>query len=262
MSKFCPLFSSSKGNSTYLSGGGTSLLVDAGVSLRQLTLAMAAHELSPEQLNGLLITHEHTDHIRGLPMLLKKYPIPLYASRETLQYLNEKDYIPAGTSVFELSGKTTIGAIEVTPFETPHDARHSMGFRFHMPDDRTIAIATDLGHIPPSVHQHIVGCDLVMLESNYDQGMLEVSSYPYMLKRRIRGMHGHLANEACAEECIQLIKSGTTRLFLAHLSEQNNLPVLAHQVTKSVLDHADMKEFTDYLLGVAPARGHSVLTVF
>ena len=262
MSKFCPLFSSSKGNCTYLSGGGTSLLVDAGISLRQLTAAMARHDLSPRQLDGILITHEHTDHTRGLSALLKKYPMPLYASSETLLYLTEKNMLPPGISIFEIYTDTIIGAIQVTPFQTPHDANHSIGFCFHMPDDRKIAIATDLGHISETVHDHITGCDLVMLESNYDPHMLDASSYPYALKRRIRGNIGHLSNEACADECLRLIESGTTRLFLAHLSEKNNLPLLAHQVTQSVLQQANMKEGTDYLLNVAPARDHSVLTVF
>lgn len=262
MSRFCPLFSSSKGNATYLSGGGTSLLVDAGVSLRQLTFALAEHNIAPESLSGVLITHEHTDHIRGLLMLLKKHRIPLYASPGTLSFLCANGYVPGGVPVTELEGKTVIGGIEVLPFHTPHDASHSTGFRFTMPDQRTIAIATDLGHITEEVRRHISGCDLVMLESNYDLRMLEVSSYPYSLKRRIRGDYGHLANEVCAEECVRLIRGGTTRLTLAHLSEQNNLPALARQVAKNQMDTAGMNENHDYILQVAPARGQAELTVF
>lgn len=262
MSRICPLFSSSKGNSTYLSGGGGSLLVDAGVSLRQLTLALAEHDLSPDQLHGVLVTHEHSDHIKGLHMLLKKYAVPLYASSGTLQYLCENGYIPAGARMEALTGTTVIAGIEVTPFDTPHDACHSFGYRFTMPDQRTVAIATDLGHISDAVREHITGCDLVMLESNYDRGMLDCSPYPYFLKRRIRGDHGHLSNEDCSRECIRLIRSGTTRLILSHLSEQNNLPALARQVTKALLDGQQMHENRDYVLGVAPARGRSEVMAF
>lgn len=262
MSRFCPLFSSSKGNSTYLSGGGATLLVDAGVSLRQLKKALGEQGLCPDDLDGVLITHEHSDHIRGLAMLLKNYDIPLYASPATLEFLCAHGHVPLHSTINELTGVTDIAGIEVTPFETPHDACGSVGFRFVLPDSRTVAIATDLGHVTETVRRNIVGCDLVMLESNYDIGMLDCSSYPYSLKRRIRGKFGHLSNELCAQECIRLIHSGTTRLILAHLSEQNNLPVLARQVTKSLLDAGQMRENRDYTLEVAPARGEVRATVF
>lgn len=262
MSRFSPLFSSSKGNSTYLSGGGSALLVDAGVSLRRLTAALAEHGVQPGELDGVLITHEHTDHIRGLPILLKKHPMPLYATRGTLDCLQAKGCIPAGVPVHALTGQTEIAGIRVFPFATPHDASQSVGFRFVMPDQRTVAIATDLGHITEDVRTHLAGCDLVMLESNYDAGMLDCSAYPYPLKRRIKSDHGHLSNEVCAEECIRLIRSGTTRLILGHLSENNNLPAIAYQTTKSTLDAAQLQENRDYLLGVAPAKGPGELIVF
>lgn len=262
MSRICPLFSSSKGNSTYLSGGGTSLLIDAGVSLRQLAKALGEHGLSPDQLSGILITHEHSDHIKGLSMLLKKFDIPVFASLGTLNYLCSGGYIPAHAKAYELAGSACIGNIEVTPFDTPHDANHSLGFRFIMPDARTVAFATDLGHITDIVRQHITGCDLVMLESNYDKGMLDCSAYPYYLKRRIKGDYGHLSNEVCSSECERLIQTGTTRLILAHLSENNNMPGLAHQSAKNTLETARMKENLDYMLWVAPARGTSEMVVF
>lgn len=255
MSRFCPLFSSSKGNSTYLSGGGAHLLVDVGVSLRQLTKALGEQSLCPDDLDGVLITHEHSDHIRGLAMLLKHHDIPLYASPATLEFLCDHGHVPHGADIHALEETTEIAGIAVTPFETPHDACGSVGFRFLLPDCRTVAIATDLGHVTDTVRRNIAGCDLVMLESNYDIGMLDCSSYPYSLKRRIRGKFGHLSNELCAQECIRLIRSGTTRLILAHLSEQNNLPLLARQVTKSLLDADQMRENLDYILEVAPARG-------
>ena len=262
MSRFCPLYSSSKGNSALLSGGGASLLVDVGISLRQLVTAMAEQGLTPDDLSGVLITHEHSDHIRGLAMLLKKFSLPVFASRGTLEALFIKGDIPAATKAVELAGATVIDDIWVQPFDTPHDANHSTGFRFEMPDGRTVAIATDLGHVTDIVREHITGCDLVMLESNYDRGMLDCSRYPYSLKRRIKGDYGHLSNEVCADECCRLIRSGTTRLVLGHLSEQNNLPTLARQVTQSILNAAQMRENRDYILSVAPARGMTRAIVF
>lgn len=262
MSRFCPLFSSSKGNSTYLSGGGTSLLVDMGVSLRQLTLALHEYDLTPDQLSGVLITHEHSDHIRGLAMLLKRFKIPIYGSRGTLQSLIEKNIPPPGAVLTEISDTMDIGGVEITPFDTPHDAANSTGFRFTMPDGRNIAIATDLGHMTDTVRESIYGCDLVMIESNYDRGMLDCSAYPYYLKRRIKGNFGHLSNEICAEECVRLVKSGTTRIVLAHLSEQNNHPGIAWQSASNEMCAAGMQEKNDYILSVAPPRGKTELTIF
>lgn len=262
MSRFCPLFSSSKGNCSFISGGGTTLLVDIGISLRQLTHALECHELSPDQLSGVLITHEHSDHIRGLAMLLKKFDVPLYASRGTLDFLCTNGHVPGRAKVEELMVSTDIDGIEVTPFDTPHDACESTGFRFVLPDGTTAAVATDLGHVTDTVRRYITGCDLVLLESNYDRGMLDCSSYPYSLKRRIRGEFGHLGNEDCAAECARLIATGTSRLVLGHLSEQNNLPALARQVTKLTLDGEGMRENIDYILSVAPARGESHVITF
>ena len=262
MSRFCPLFSSSKGNSIYLSGGGTALLVDAGVSYRRLCDAFAAQGLDTAHLHAVLITHEHTDHIKGLKTLLKRLPIPLYATRGTLEFLCANGYIPAHTPLVECSGSMCVGDIEVTAFDTPHDAVHSVGFRFTMPDQRTIAVATDLGIVTPTVQQHLTGCDLVMLESNYDSGMLDCSSYPYYLKRRIRSEIGHLANEACATEILRLLGTGSTRFVLGHLSEHNNVPALAYQVTASTLGAHGVQEGIDYMLHVAPVCDAKEMIVF
>lgn len=262
MSKFCPLFSSSKGNSILISGAGTSLLVDVGVSFRQLISALDEQEISIGDISGVLITHEHSDHINGLRTLLKRTKIPLFASRGTLEYLWTHDYIPAHINACECDSTFFVGDIEAVPFETPHDAAHSLGYRFSMPDGRKIAVATDLGHITDTVRGHLLGCDLVLLESNYDKGMLECSRYPYMLKRRIKSEFGHLSNDDCSSLLVSLVKNGTTRLVLGHLSEQNNIPELARQTTKAALDLVRIRENIDYTLAVAPARGRTQAIVF
>lgn len=262
MSRFCPLFSSSKGNSIYISGGDTSLLVDAGVSYRRLCQAMRDRSLSPEELDGILITHEHSDHIMGLETLLKRLDIPVYASPETLDFLCAGGKIPPGRTLVECAGAFTIGDIQVTAFDTPHDAVHSLGFRFSMPDQRVIGIATDLGHISGTVEHHLTGCDLIMLESNYDRNMLDCGPYPYMLKRRIRGDRGHLSNEACSEALSRLVKNGSTYFVLGHLSEQNNLPEIAYETSRLKLAADSLRERLDYVLHVAPARGPGEVLAF
>ncbi len=262
MSRFCPLYSSSKGNSIFLSGGGTALLIDAGVSLRSLCAALDEQGYAPKDLSGVLCTHEHGDHIRGLTVLLKRTGIPLYASKATLEYLWINNYIPAGTRVHECDGAFTIGDIEVRAFATPHDAAQSLGYRFTMPDLRTAAVATDLGHVTEEVRKNLTGCDLVMLESNYDARMLECSSYPYPLKRRIKSEYGHLSNEACAGLLPQLARSGSTRFVLGHLSEQNNIPQLARETALASLLNESLKEGVDFTLNVAPARGKTRAVVF
>lgn len=262
MSRFCPLFSSSKGNSVYLSGGGTSLLVDAGVSYRRLSQAMAARDLVPEELSGVLITHEHSDHIKGLEVLLKRLDVPVFASPETLDCLCTSGRIPPGRTLVECSGTFQVGEIQVTAFDTPHDAVHSLGFRFEMPDQRIVGVATDLGHINGTVAHHLSGCDLIMLESNYDRNMLDCGPYPYSLKRRIKGALGHLSNEDCSNELIRFVKSGSTYFVLGHLSEQNNLPEIAYQTSRLRLTAEALKERLDYVLHVAPASGPGEVLVF
>lgn len=262
MSRFCPLFSSSKGNSIYLSGGDTAILVDVGVSFRRLYTALESRQLDWQNIRGIIITHEHTDHISGLKTLLKRWNIPVYSAPETLEYLVGRGIPSATSTLIPLECTQCIGDIEVTPFDTPHDAVHSIGLRFSMPDQRRIAIATDLGHITDTVRSNLSGCDLVMLESNYDPGMLSASSYPYMLKRRIKGETGHLSNNDCSSEVARLAEGGSTYFVLGHLSEQNNMPQLAYQTTRVTLQEAQMKEKQDYLLSVAPAHEPHEMLVF
>jgi len=255
MSRFCSLYSSSKGNSTYLSGGSTAVLVDAGVSFLTLTAALGSQGLSVEDLRGVLITHEHTDHVRGLKTLVSRTGIPVYASPRTLEVLCRSGHIPPGATLVECTGTAAVGDLVVTPFPTPHDACEPVGYHFLMPDQRTLAVATDLGHITPQIREMLTGCDLVMLESNYDKRMLECSRYPYYIKRRIKGQNGHLSNDDCSNEIVHLVEQGTTRLVLAHLSAENNLPELAYETGRASLAAQQMQENYDYILKVAPAHG-------
>lgn len=254
MARLFSLSSSSKGNCYYISGAGSSLLIDAGISLRQITTQLAKYDVNLDCIDGVLITHEHSDHIKGLNVMLKYHNIPVYASSETLDYLSVRGLVPSGAKLVSIDEDFQIGDVVIKAFDTPHDAVHSVGFRLEFPDENKIGFATDLGSVTVGVREKLEGCNLVVLESNFDHAMLESSGYPYMLQRRIKSELGHLANEDCGREIAHLIRTGTTRFVLGHLSEQNNVPALAYETTRSILEALDMVEGADYLLEVAPAK--------
>ncbi|MCI8649356.1 MAG: MBL fold metallo-hydrolase [Anaerotruncus sp.] len=253
MARFCTLYSGSSGNSTYLASSDTALLIDAGRSCKQLLEAMQARSIDPKSIQAILITHEHTDHISGLRVLLNRLKIPLYASAEVLQKLLWEKIVPQDYPAQPVpTGRFSIGSLEIESFDTPHDSLHSLGYRFSLPDGRRIAIATDLGYITEPVRKILTGSDLVLLESNYDKRMLGASDYPYQLKQRIASSVGHLSNEDCSKEVVSLVRSGSTRFVLGHLSERNNLPELAYQTALSSLLLNGMRERIDFTLQVAP----------
>ena len=224
MARFCTLYSGSSGNSTYIGTGTGGILVDAGVSCKALLTTLSARDIRPDTIRGLFLTHEHIDHIKGVRVLLKKYAIPLFASRETLEWLADRGELPSTGPVQEISASTVIAAgdMEIRPFATSHDSLSSFGYAVNLPDGRRISVATDLGYVSDEVHQAIHGSDLVLLESNYDEAMLRCGPYPYPLKRRIASDSGHLSNDSSALEARTLVDSGTTRLVLGHLSKENN----------------------------------------
>lgn len=254
MARFCTLFSGSGGNCSYISGADTAVLVDVGRTAKQVLGAMAAREIEPRSLDALLVTHEHTDHVQGIRVFLKKVPLPVYATAEVLEKLCWEQAVPAGhPTVTVMEGQPfSIGSMKVRAFDTPHDSIHSVGYRIQTADGRGIALATDMGFMSDSVRENITGSDLVLLESNYDPSMLSVSGYPYALKQRIVSNLGHLSNEACSQELARLVRYGSTRLVLGHLSRNTNLPELAALSARTVLQGAGMRENADYQLRVAP----------
>lgn len=251
MARFCSLFSSSSGNSTFIGSSKTGILVDAGVSAKRMKEALLSREIDPSALGGIFITHEHSDHIKGVRILCSTYKIPLYATEGTLSFLEENGVIN-GKFPFEIIDEkgVQIGDIAVKPFKTSHDSRESCGYTVELPHSQKAAIATDLGKITNEVEKAITGCELVMLESNHDVSMLQAGPYPYYLKRRILSDKGHLSNEACAEQAKKLIKSGTSRLFLGHLSAENNFPDLAFHTTLAALEEMGAVNERDYILKV------------
>lgn len=250
-----PLCSSSKGNCTYVGDRTSGVLIDAGLSLRQFTQQMAMADIPPSAVRAVFITHEHSDHIKGLTAILGLLKVPVYASRETLEHLISKNQLPPGGIACEIRRRTAdFGSIAVSCFNTPHDSVHSLGYRIQFTDGQTACICTDLGHVTAEVYQNLQGSDLVLLESNYDTELLETGSYPRFLKDRILSDNGHLCNTDCANTLLALFREGTTKFILGHLSQENNRPELAFSTTLAALSSTGARLREDYILTVAKPK--------
>lgn len=255
MTRLCTMFSGSRGNSTYLESEDTTILIDAGVSCKAITQAVSSLGKGLDSISGIVITHEHIDHIRGIRVITKKAPIPIFATGEVLHYLVENDLVSANTKLIPIDCDSfTVGNIEVTPFKTSHDSVGSRGYRFALPTGISVGFATDLGVYTKKIESMLLGCKAVVLESNYDEGMLSCSSYPYVIKRRIKSELGHLSNIECASAAKTLVEQGTEHLILAHLSENNNMPQLAYETTKSNITVSGAVCSKDYTLQAAPVK--------
>lgn len=252
MAEYCSLFSSSKGNCTYVGTTSGGILVDVGVSAKRVREALEARGIDPCSIKGICITHEHSDHIAGLRVLTKQFGWTVYASEGTLSALLEEGQINPKSDLVPLrTAAVTIGDLEVTPFHTPHDSRESLGFCVQTPDERKIGIATDMGVMRKEVETLLSACDLVHIESNHDIAMLRAGAYPLYLQERILSDRGHLSNVMCARSVANLAKAGVSRFVLAHLSEQNNTPSLATETALAALSQEGMQNGKDYLLGAA-----------
>lgn len=251
MARIYPLFSSSKGNAAFIGDSNSGILVDCGVSCKRLSEALDICDIPVSAVKGIFITHEHSDHISGLPVFTKKLKVPVFAQSETLDRLIKGNYINSLSSAIAIDdNKIAFCGMEITAFETPHDTAQSCGYKIKTPDGKIIAICTDLGEITPIVDKNLSGCDCVLIESNYDENMLRTGSYPYYLKQRISSNHGHLANSATARQVKKLIENGTTKIILGHLSQENNTPKTAERAALSLL--SDFKRNSDYILTIAP----------
>lgn len=262
MAKFCAMFSGSSGNCAYVEAGGAALLIDAGVSTRSICGALETIGSGIEKISAILITHEHSDHIKGLKTMLSKYKIPVYANAGTIEGILQS--VPVSDKYFtelKTGGSVEIAGMGISSFCTSHDSRESVGFRIHTPDNRQVAIATDLGFVSDTVMSGISSCDIVMIESNHDVGMLQNGKYPYYLKRRIMSDTGHLSNEDCSKVLPQLCADGTRHFVLAHLSRDNNFPGLALQTAVSAMKVSGIAQ-ENYEIEVAPRSGpEHVLTI-
>ena len=264
MMRYCPLFSGSTGNCTYVGTSEGGVLIDVGVSAKRIKTALEERDIDPATIRAVLLTHEHNDHVAGLQVLCKQFGWPVVASVGTLDDLADQDKLPAHGRIYALptDRSLSIVGLRVTPFEAPHDSRQCYGYRIDSQDGRSLAMTTDLGYMPDSILQAILGCQTVHIESNHDPDMLRNGTYPYSLQKRILGDFGHLSNDACAAVLPQLVRDGTTRLVLAHLSEQNNTPTLAYRTAEHALNERGIAVGRDCLLSVAQPTGTQAVTYF
>lgn len=252
-----PLFSGSSGNAVYVSAGQTGILVDAGVSCSRIVSEMKASGIDPASLRAILITHEHSDHIAGAGILSRKFGLPIYATEGTWRAMEEKLGAVSAKNmrVIEAGQDFYIGDLDISPFSLPHDAADPCGYAFTCGRLRA-AIATDIGCLREGWLKAVSGCELVLLEANYDPDMLKAGRYPYALKKRILSTKGHLSNEDAGHAACRLAESGVRSLILGHLSKENNFPELAMETVRLALTEAGVRLGTDVELTVA-ARSHA-----
>lgn len=248
MARLCPLFSGSTGNSYYIGSRSSGVLVDAGRSAKQLDNMLRLCQIDPLAIQGIFITHEHTDHISALRVFAGKYDLPVFLSPGTLQAA--EDSLP-GVKLIPLEGEVEVGDLKIRPFHTSHDCAEPLGFRITTEDHRIVGFATDLGYLSQEVREGLLGADAVVLESNHDVSMLTQGNYPYSLKKRILSQEGHLSNDTCAAFLPELHKSGTKRFLLGHLSRENNTRAAALETSGRALVQAGLVEKVDYVLDAA-----------
>lgn len=230
MLNFCSLYSGSSGNSLFVETEDTKLLIDAGVSSKKIETALTNLSIDPSEINGILITHEHSDHVQGLGTFAKKFHLPVFVNRKTLDAMpKQKEKLDEkNIHLFNLNEKFEIGDLKIKPFAIPHDAANPCGFNI-MKEDKKISIATDIGHMTKDIMKHLENSLFLLLEANYDPEVLMYSRYPYPLKTRIAGPTGHLSNELAGKTISFLLQSGLQEAMLGHLSKESNFPELAYK---------------------------------
>lgn len=227
------LASGSTGNATLFHFGKTKILVDAGISTRRIERGLAGIGIRVGELDGVLITHEHTDHIKGLDVLIRKYQLPVYAREKTWEGIACRDKLPAECRI-EMKNSFNLGAVKIEPFSISHDAIDPVGFCFYHRQGKYV-MATDLGMVTEVVERALEMSDLVVLESNHDLKMLNEGPYPFFLKERIRSQKGHLSNHDAGQLLTRISRKNKMQVFLAHLSQQNNYPALAEKTVREIL---------------------------
>ncbi|GIW48598.1 MAG: MBL fold metallo-hydrolase [Caloramator sp.] len=249
---FCSLYSGSSGNSIYVGNERTKILVDAGLSGKKIQEGLLDIGVNPNEINAILITHEHDDHIKAAGILSRRFNIPIYANADTWSAMESQigDVKEENIKVFSSYYPFEIGDITVIPFKIPHDASNPCGYSF-IERNKKISIATDIGHASKEVKENIKDSDLILLESNHDVEMLKVGPYPYYLKRRVLSDVGHLSNEDCGRTIVDILNSRIKRIILGHLSKTNNYPELAYRTVLSILESNGIRDGVDIDLDIA-----------
>lgn len=233
--RMCSIASGSSGNCIYTGSANTHLLIDAGISAKKIEAGLSELELEGHDIEGLLITHEHSDHIKGVGILARRYGIPIYATEGTIaqiRAMKSLGNIDEGLyHTIHADERFTIGDVEVEPFRISHDAAEPVAYRLRC-EQKSVAIATDMGVYNDYIVEHLQGLDVLLLESNHDIQMLQVGPYPYPLKQRILGERGHLSNESAGQLLCQVLHDDLKKIYLGHLSKENNYAELAYETVK------------------------------
>lgn len=251
MLNFCSLYSGSSGNSLFVETENAKILIDAGVSSKKIENALNDININPYTLDGILVTHEHSDHVQGLGTFSKKFNLPVFVNQETLDAMpKQRDKIKEeNIKKFKITDYFEIGDLKITPFSIPHDAANPCGFNISN-GEKKLSIATDIGHMTKEILKVLEQSSFVMLEANYDPEVLKCSSYPFLLKSRIAGPNGHLSNQLAGKTISHLLKSGLKNAMLGHLSKESNFPELAYQ---TVVDELILNNYNENSLSLSVA---------
>ncbi len=251
MLKFCSLYSGSSGNSLFVQSNNTKILIDCGTSAKKIETALDNIDIDITDIDAILVTHEHSDHIQGLGTISKKHNIPVFANCETWEAMeNQRNKMESNNiKTFENNTEFHIGNLQIVPFSTPHDAVNPCGFSI-CSGTKKISIATDLGHIDENIFSNIKDSKFMLLEANYEPEILKVSNYPYSLKQRIAGPHGHLSNIEAGKTISNLFGKELKEVMLGHLSKENNFPEMAYKTVTEELIHNNI-DTNDIRISVA-----------
>ncbi|MFV0342297.1 MAG: MBL fold metallo-hydrolase [Anaerocolumna sp.] len=252
--KLCAIASGSSGNCTFVGSERTKILVDAGISGKKIENGLLGIDVNPDEIQGILVTHEHTDHIGGLGVLARRYNIPVYGTVETIHaILKTKNIGRIPDDLFRYvrpDEAFMINDITVEPFSTSHDASNPVCYTL-CADGHKIGMATDLGKFDAYIISKLAGSEILLLEANYDENMLMVGAYPYYLKQRIIGDKGHLSNDTSAKLIKKLFHDKLKYITLAHLSKENNYDELAYETVRMELNKIIDDKHSELMLSVA-----------
>ena len=243
MFNFRSLYSGSSGNSLFVQTNHTKILIDAGKGAKRISDALLLCDVTLNDIDAILVTHEHTDHIKSLGTISKKYNIPVYANKETWDAMPEqsKKILDECKKIYIPNESFEIKDLKIEPFKIPHDAANPCGFNIFY-KKKKLSIATDLGHVTEEVFYALEKSNFALVEANYDINTLKCSRYPYALKQRIAGPNGHLSNNSAGTLISNLMKSGLNNVMLGHLSKENNFPELAYSTVVEELINSGADE--------------------
>lgn len=245
MFKFCNLYSGSSGNCSFVCTENVNILIDCGETQKKIITALESIDKDISKIDAIIVTHEHSDHVKNLGSISKKYNIPVYANEKTFNNMPEQTKLitESNKKIFNTDDHFEIGDLKIHPFHIPHDAADPCGYNIYN-NEKKISVATDIGHMTPEILHNLEESNFLLLESNYEPEILKYAKYPYYLKKRILGPNGHLSNQEAGNTITKLLYSGVNNIMLGHLSNQTNFPELAY---KTVMDEIISKKLNNNL---------------